>query len=159
MAVDGSQDPLERATQAIREEDAPEWVEVAQTIKSRVRSVVRPAATLTAFDPQGTATHGSRGSTLHVSERVLTPRLRAVIDTSTRAADSVDVTVTEDRCSTIRIGLVCTYGSDLQTEGAEVRAAVAEVLTALLGPDPAFDPERDVEIRIVDVVEGDPHRA
>lgn len=155
MAVD---DPLDSATQAIREDESPEWVEVSKSVISRVRSVVRPAATATAFAADGAAEHGDRGSTLHVSERVLTPRLRSVIDTSTRATDSIDVTVTGDRCSAIRIGLVCVYGSDLQAEGTEVRAAVAEVLTDILGPDPLFDPSRDVEIQIVDVVEGDPHR-
>ncbi len=135
MAIDDGRDPLERATRAVRDDETPGWVEVSQSIRSRVRSVVRPAPTLTAFDATGRTEHGDRGSRLHVSERV-----------------------TDDRCSTIHIGLVCVYGSDLQAEGAQVRAAIVEVLSDLLGPDPAFDPSRDIDIQIIDVVESDPHR-
>ena len=69
----------------------------------------------------------------------------------------VDIEVADDRCTAIRLGLVCVYGADLQQEGRDARAAVASVVHELLGLDPAFDPERDITVEIVDVVEGDPH--
>ena len=47
--------------------------------------------------------------------------------------------------------------SDLNAEGRDARAAVAAVVREVLGVDPAFDPERDITVEVVDVVDGDPH--
>ncbi len=157
MAVEQTPDPLERATTALRGEPETGWIEVSQSVMDRVRTLVTPASAVIAFDDQGRSERGVRGSVVRVSGRILTPRLRDAVDTPTRAADSVDVEVVDDRCTQIRISLVCSYGLDLQAEGRDARAAAASVVHELLGRDPDFDPERDIAIDVVDVVEGDPH--
>ena len=157
MAVEQTPDPLERATRALRDEPDAGWIEVSQAVMSRVRTLVTPASVVITFDEDGSSERGDRGSIVRVSGRVLTPRLRDAVDTPTRAADSVDIEVADDRCAAIHLGLVCVYGADLQQEGRDARAAAASVVHELLGRDPAFDPERDITVEIVDVVEGDPH--
>jgi hypothetical protein len=158
MAVEHTPDALARATSVLRDEPEPGWIEVSQSVMSRVRTLVTPASAVIAFDDEGSAEHGSRGSVVRVSGRILAPRLRDAVDTPTRAADSVDVEVVDDRCAAIRIAVVCRYGLDLQAEGRDVRARAAAVVHELLGRDPGFDPERDITVEVVDVVEGDPHR-
>lgn len=158
MAVDDSSDPLDRATAAIRSEESAGWPETSQKVIAKVRRLVMPAALLMTFGDDGRTVRGPQGSTVRVSGRVLVPRLRDAVDTETRATDSIDLTVVDDRCAGVRVGLVCSYGGDLQAEGASVRADVTAVLHDLLGVDPGFDPDRDVVVEIVDVVEGDPHR-
>ena len=91
------------------------------------------------------------------ADAVLTPLLRAAVDTADRAADAIDIEVADDRCSSIHLALVCRYGLDLNAEGRDARAAVAAVVREVLGVDPAFDPERDITVEVVDVVDGDPH--
>lgn len=157
MAVEQTPDPLERATRALKDEPDTGWIEVSRSVMSRVRTLVTPASAVITFDEHGSSERGSRGSIVRVSGRVLTPRLREAVDTPTRAADSVDIEVGDDRCTAIHLGLVCVYGADLQREGSDARAAAASVVHELLGLDPAFDPERDITVEIVDVVEGDPH--
>lgn len=156
MAVEQTPDPLERATRALRSEPDNGWIEVSQAVMSRVRTLVTPASAVIAFDESGSSERGVRGSIVRVSGRILTPQLRDAIDTPTHAADSVDIEITDDRCSAIHLGLVCAYGTDLQQEGREARSAAASVVRHLLGPDPDFDPDRDITVEIRDVVEGDP---
>jgi hypothetical protein len=157
MAVEQTPDPLERATIALRDETETGWVEVSQSVMDRVRTLVTPASSVISFTDGGQAGRGARGSVVRVSGRVLVPRLRDAVDTPDRAADSVDIEVDDDRCTAIRIALVCRYGLDLQAEGRATRAAAAGVVRELLGDDPDFDPERDITIEVVDVVDGDPH--
>lgn len=156
MAIDQIPDPLARATEAVRAESDEGWIEVSRTVMDRVRTLVTPASAIVTHDESGRVERGERGSTIRVSGRILTPRLRAAIDSESRAADSVDVEVVDDRCTAIEISLVCTYGLDLQAEGRDVRDAAASVVRELLGPDPDFDPERDIAVHVIDVVEGDP---
>lgn len=157
MAVEQTPDPLERATRALKDEPDGGWIEISRTVMSRVRTLVTPASAVITFDENGSSERGSRGSIVRVSGRVLTPRLREAVDTPTRAADSVDIEVADDRCVAIHLGLVCVYGADLQQEGRDARDAAASVVHELLGLDPGFDPQRDITVEIVDVVEGDPH--
>lgn len=156
MAVDQIPDPLARATEAVRAESDEGWIEMSRTVMDRVRTLVTPASAIVTHDASGSVERGGRGSTIRVSGRVLTPRLRAAIDSGSRAADSIDVEVVDDRCTAIDVSLVCTYGLDLQAEGRDVRDAVASVVHELLGHDPDFDPARDITIHVVDIVEGDP---
>ena len=157
MAVERTPDPLERATTALRDEPETGWIEVSQSVMSRVRMLVTPASAVITFDESGTSQRGEHGSVVRVSGRVLTPLLRVAVDTPDRAADSIDIEVADDRCSSIHLALVCRYGLDLNAEGRDARAAVAAVVRDVLGPDPAFDPERDITVEVVDVVDGDPH--
>jgi hypothetical protein len=157
MAVERTPDPLERATTALRDEPETGWIEVSQSVMSRVRTLVTPASAVDTFDETGSSQRGERDSVVRVSGRVLTPMLRAAVDTPGRAADSIDIEVVDGRCSAIHLALVCRYGLDLNAEGRDARAAAAEVVRELLGPDPAFDPERDITVEVVDVVDGDPH--
>ena len=62
--------------------------------------------------------------------------------------------VDEERVTRVRLGLVCSYGTDVRSEAAEVRGEVQELLVSLVGPDPRG--AVDVDIDVVDVVEGDP---
>ncbi len=156
MAVDDTPDPLERATLALRNEGDEGWIEVSQSVMSRVRTLVTPAAAVDTF-AEGRVERSDRGSTIRVSGRVLTPQVRRAVETSRRAVDAIDLVVTDDRCSSVRIDLVCAYGADLQHEGGEVRRAAAAVLRMVLGDDPLFDVDRDIEVRVVDVVDQDPH--
>lgn len=157
MAVDQGPDPLERATSALRADDDNGWIELSQTIMSRVRTLVSPAEPIDTHGPDGAVARGPRGSTIKVSGRVLTPIVRAAVDGPARATDSIDIEVVDGRCASVSIGLVGLYGSDLQREGREVREAVAEVLRAVLGPDPDFDPRSDILVTVTDVVLDDPH--
>ena len=157
MAVERTTDPLERATTALRDDPEAGWVEVSQSVMSRVRTLVTPASAVVTFDDAGSSQRGERGSVVRVSGRVLTPLLRAAVDTADRAADAIDIEVADERCSSIHLALVCRYGVDLNAEGRDARAAVAAVVREVLGADPAFDPERDITVEVVDVVDGDPH--
>lgn len=159
MAVNETPDALERATEAMRadEETATGWAEVSRSVVARVRDVVRPAASVLVFAADGRDVHDDHGSRVRISERVLVPALRSVVDTPTRAVDRIELDVVDDRCAGVRLDLVCSYGEDLADEGRSARAAVEAVLHDLVGPDPAFDAAQDVQVTVVDVVDGDPH--
>lgn len=157
MAVDDRPDPLDRALEVARHEETPGWTEVSESVMARVRRLVMPAALVRTFGDDGQVARGPFGSTVLVSGRVLVPLLRRVVDSPTRAVDAIDVEVDDDRCTSVRVSLVGSYGTDLQEEGAKVHEIVTQTIRSVLGPDPDFDPSTDVEVQFVDVVDGDPH--
>ncbi|MCW2757020.1 MAG: hypothetical protein JWO46_766 [Nocardioidaceae bacterium] len=155
-----NEEPLERATRLVREQRPAGWVEASERIRSRLRSVVVPAQVFAAY------VDGGRGSQVSVTSRVLLPALRSRLDTPQRVADAIDLLPaptgadgSRKRLDAVQVELVCRYGADLAAEGEQARHAVVDVVRELLGADPSFDPDRDVRVRVVDVVEGDPRLA
>ena len=53
------------------------------------------------------------------------------------------------------VDLVCAFGTDVRVAGARAGDAVVATVAEVLGPDPRFGPAQ-VQVRVVDVVEGDP---
>jgi hypothetical protein len=150
------QDPLERARRAAQADEPEGWVEVADSVMSRVRDAVVPAEPVLAVSPSGDVAHDDAGSTVHVSSRVLRAALRRLLRAPTHAPAKIDLTVTDGRLTAVRLELVCSYGPDLLALGDAVRAQVHAELVTLLGPDPAFPPAA-ITVEVVDVVLGDPH--
>jgi uncharacterized alkaline shock family protein YloU len=157
MAIGGGPDPLERATQALRDEPEPQpdWPQVSNRIKGRVRSLVRPAPALLTVGADGDPSRDEVGSRTWVSGRVLVSMVRERIRQEGAVPRDVDLDVVDDRCRSVRVDLVCSYGTDLVALGEQVRADVHELLLDLLGPDPERDDVEAVQVSVVDVVVGD----
>ncbi|MDO9380831.1 MAG: hypothetical protein Q7T56_18460 [Nocardioidaceae bacterium] len=155
MALGPGPDPLERATDALRA-DTPDWPPVQAAIKGHVRTLVRPSPTLLAVSDAGLEAQDATGSRTWVSGRVLTVLVRDRVRALGVDPRDVDLDLDGDHCRGVTVSVVGAYDTDLLEQGERVRAAVAEVLLDLLGPDPARDPAGEVRVHVVDVVVGDP---
>lgn len=156
MALEPNHDPLERAREAAREERPEGWVELSESIMTRVRAVVTPSEPILTYTELGTTDRDGVGSTTRVSARIVVAALRRLLQQPTHAPDDIELTITDERLTAVHLMLVCSYGVDLLPLAEAVRAQVVDEIVAHLGPDPAFTPA-DVTIDIVDIVLGDPN--
>jgi hypothetical protein len=160
MAVEpGTPDALARAVEQARREafDAtPQgWVELSDTIMSRVRGLVRPAEPVLVLGPDGPE-QDDQGSRTYVSSRVVVDALRRVLQAHpTHAPERIDLRLEDTRLRGVHLALVATYGVELRPLADEVRAEVLVTLRGLVGPDPELDAAA-IEVEFVDGVPGDP---
>ncbi|MCM3515229.1 MULTISPECIES: hypothetical protein [Nocardioides] len=146
---------LDRALRAVREDDPGGFEGVRSSVLERVRRTVVPADPVLVRRADGGVDHDPDGSRTWVSSRVVRSAVRRLAQRRVASAPaSVQVDVDEERVTRVRLGLVCSYGTDVRSEAAEVRGEVQELLVSLVGPDPRG--AVDVDIDVVDVVEGDP---
>ncbi len=161
MAVEqGTPDVLARAVEEARREpfdDTPQgWVELSDTIMSRVRGLVRPGDPILVHAAGGGPDQDDHGSRTYVSTRVVVDALRrALMAEPTHAPARIDLSLTDSRLRAVEIGLVATYGVELRPLADQVRVVVLDTLRALLGPDPELDGSA-ISVEVVDVVVGDP---
>lgn len=149
-------DPLERATQAARTEEPEGWIELSESIMTKVRSAVTPAEPILAFDAAVGAVRDAEGSRTFVSSRVVSAALRRVLQgESTHAPDRLRLQVDDGRLVAVDIAIVASYGVDLVALADAIRQQVLRELVSLIGPDPEIGPGQ-VSIEVVDVVVGDP---
>lgn len=157
MAIEPTTDPLERARQAARDEQPEGWIELSESVMSRVRALVTPSEPILAFTNTGNADHDRVGSKTRVSARIVTAALRRVLQQPTHAPEDIDLEILDERLGHINIKLVCSYDVDLVALAETVRNRVHhEVVSSILGPDPEFTPTT-ISIDIVDVVVGNPN--
>ena len=156
MALESHQDSLTRAVRAARQEEPTGWIDVSESIMSRVRSMVTPAQPILAFTPAGQTDRDAAQSTTYVSARIVTAALRRRLQRTTHAPAAIDLTVEADRLVALRIELVCAYGVDLHAVADRGRLDLLDELQLLLGEDATFTPA-NIEIAITDVVAGDPN--
>lgn len=140
--------PLARALDAARDEQPEGWVALSAAIKERVRATVTPAHPLLVRDlPDGSRTF--------VSTRVVTAALRVLLgQEATHAPSGIRLRLEGDRLVGVDLALVAAYGVDLVALADHVRADVLAELAGLTGV--ALLTPADVDIDVVDVVEGDP---
>lgn len=156
MALDPS--PLDRAVRAARADEPAGWVDLAESIMSRVRRVVVPSEPILTFTAQGTPSRDAEGSETFVSARVITSALRRLLqEHPTHAPESIELHVEDSRLTRIDIRLVARYGVELHPLADTLRPQVYAIVTGLLGPAPDIDPST-IEIEYVDVTRGDPNR-
>lgn len=157
MALEPTPDPLARAIGAARQETPEGWIEISESIMSRIVGMVRPSEPVLAFAADGAAEHDADGSRTFVSARVIVDVVRRLLQSEpTHAPDGIRLHVDDGRLTGIDLSLVCAYGPDLVALADDVRRRVLAEVRALLGTDPAFT-EASVAIDITDVVEGDPN--
>ncbi len=157
MALEPTSDPLDRALQAAREETPEGWVELSQSVMSRVRGLVAPSDPVLAFGAEGSDTHDATGSRTFVSTRVIAASLRRLLQGApTHAPERIDLEVVDDRLVAVELTFVCSYGVDLRALAGRLRDDVLTELTSLIGPDPELGPAM-IDIEIADVVDGDPN--
>lgn len=145
MAVEPSGDPVERARDLAREQDSERWDALSARIREQARSITRPAEPIEV----GSAEDGSR---TRVSSRIVTARLRRLLQQqATHAPAAIDLVITDERLVEVSADLVCSVGPDLHLLADEVREEIRDALRELAD----LEPER-VDIRVVDVVDGDP---
>lgn len=153
MALEPARDPLERAREVARTSEPEHWIEISESIRGRVRSLVTPADPIV-VDPD---VPPSDGSTTRVSSRVVRARLRRILQgRGTHAPQAIDLTIEDERLVGIRIELVGAYGVELRPLADEVRAEVVAAVVELVGPGSGVGPDL-VEIHVADVVDGDPN--
>lgn len=161
MAVEPrTPDVLARAVEEARRapfDDTPQgWVELSDSIMSRVRGLVRPGDPILVHSAAGTPDQAEDGSRTYVSTRVVVDALRRVlVDEATHAPARIDLRLTDSRLRGVEIDLVAAYGVELPPLADRVRATVLDTLRGLLGPDPELDGSA-ITIEVVDVVVGDP---
>ncbi len=157
MALEPTPDPLERARRAAREEQPEGWIELSESIMSRVRSLVTPSDPILAFTDAGNSTRDTEGSRTYVSARVVTSALRRLLQREpTHAPDGIRLQVEDDLLTGIQLTLVCSYGVDLVALATAVRQDVLGEIARLIGPNPNLGPAT-ISIEITDIVEGDPN--
>jgi hypothetical protein len=156
MALDPS--PLDRATRAARAEEPEGWVDLAESIMSRVRRVVVPSEPILTFTAEGTPSRDAMGSETFVSARVVTAALRRLLqEHPTHAPETIDLHVDDNRLTGIDIRLVARFGVELHPLADTLRPQIYAIVRELLGPAPGVDPSM-IEIEYVDVTRGDPNR-
>lgn len=156
MALDPS--PLDRATRAARAEEPEGWVDLAESIMSRVRRVVVPSEPILTFTAQGTPSRDAEGSETFVSARVVIAALRRLLqEHPTHAPETIDLQVDDNRLTGVDIRLVARFGVELHPLADTLRPQIYAIVRELLGPAPGVDPSM-IEIEYVDVTRGDPNR-
>jgi uncharacterized alkaline shock family protein YloU len=153
---------LARATAAAREEEpfasTPQgWVEISDSIMTRVRGLKRPGEPLRVWAPGSTdGSPDDRGSTTYLSSRIVVDELRRLLTRDdTHAPERIDLQVEGKRLLGVELALVASYGVPLRQLADQVRADVLDALHSLLGPDPALDAS-SVGVGFTDLVDGDP---
>lgn len=151
---------LARATDAAREEDAPEgWTEVAAGVRARLRSLLPPSHPLLVVAADGSLVHDQAGSRTFIADRLVRDALRELLQAHpTHAPDDIRLLVEDDRLRGVEVDLVAAYGVPLPALGEAVRTEVLTTLRGLVGPDPELGPGQ-VAVRFVDVSVGDPNEA
>ncbi|MEU0316122.1 hypothetical protein [Nocardioides sp. NPDC006273] len=156
MALDPS--PLDRATRAARVEEPEGWVDLAESIMSRVRRVIVPSEPILTFTAQGTPSRDTEGSETFVSARVVTAALRRLLqEHPTHAPETIDLHVDDSRLTGIDIRLVARFGVELHPLADTLRPQIYAIVRELLGPAPGLVPSL-IEIEYVDVTRGDPNK-
>lgn len=156
MALEPRPDPLDRALQAARDEENDGWIELSQSIMSRVRSTVTPSQPVLAWTTAGLPTHDETGSRTWVSSRILTAALRRHLQQPTFAPVAINLVVDDERLTGVEVSLATSYGVDLVALADAVRVSVHAELVGILGPDPDFR-AADIAVHISDVVVGNPN--
>lgn len=147
-------DPLDEATRAAREEET-DWPDLADRIKTKVRAVRLPSRPLATYTPTGTPVLDD-GDPVTVPSREVLGALRTLLQAPTHAPEDIALVVDGGRLSRVEVDVVARYGEPLRPLLDTLWERVSAALRDHLGPDPAFEPERDVVVRAVDVVDGDP---
>ena len=127
---------LERAARELREApQEPRWVDISNTIISRVRATTRRTWPVDAAYP--TAPPDRASDSLRVSDHVVrTAILRALSG------------VHEHVCTGLSVAVVGAYGEDLQAVGNELAAIAISVVHELLGVDLV---RADIDVRVDDI--------
>lgn len=156
MALDPN--PLDRAVHAARADEPAGWVDLAESIMSRVRRVVVPSEPILTFTAQNTPSRDEQGSETFVSARVVTTALRLLLqEHPTHAPETIDLHVDDSRLTGINIRLVARYGVELHPLADTLRPQIYAVVRELLGPAPGVELSK-IEIEYIDVTRGDPNR-
>ncbi|UAL28881.1 hypothetical protein K8W59_13785 [Nocardioides rotundus] len=148
-------DPLERATQAARESSPHGWTQLSESIMGKVRTLASPGQPLLSYSASGSPAHDEAGSQVRVSSRVVVAGVRRALQDPSYVLADVSLHVDDQRLIGVDLDLVCAYGIELLAAAADARARAVDAVRSLLGPVPDFGPAQ-VEVRIVDVVQGDP---
>lgn len=158
-AGDGLLDRAAALVRRAREEPPAAWPTVAEGVRERVRLLVIPAEPVALHGPEGEALDAA-GSRTIVSSRVLVSALRRALRGSAFAApERIRLDVEDEQLLGLRVELVVAYGSDISEVAARVRAVVASALADLLGDGLHLGRSLQVELDVVDVVDGDPRLA
>lgn len=156
MALEPS--PLDRALRAARADQPAGWVDLAESIMSRVRAIVVPSEPILTFTEQGASARDEEGSQTFVSARVLTAALRRLLqEHPTHAPEAIDLQVDDGRLSRVDIRLVARFGVELHPLADTLRPQILAIVRGLLGPDPDIGLSA-IQIEYVDVTRGNPNR-
>ncbi|MFC3689817.1 hypothetical protein [Aquipuribacter hungaricus] len=130
---------LARATQELRDLPEPGWVEVADRLRSRLRSVSRPGRPLTVGEDEA--------GRLQVDTRVVVDAVRRAV-AALPGTRPTGVAVVADGTSarSVEVDVELVYGGDVRAAAETVRAATVDVLQDLLGVT------LPVDVEVVDVV-------
>lgn len=150
MAIDQN-DPIARATQALREDSSVQWPVVSTSVRSRIRNITAPSRSISVASPSGTLTHDADGSQVWLSSRVLRNALRRALTTHRVMPDRLDLSIEDRALQHVSVEVVATYGDDLRTIGAQARQQVNDTVLALLGPLPEWNAEENIRIHICDI--------
>ena len=132
-------DALARATRALREAPEPGWGDVADRVRTRLRTVSRPGRPLTVRE--------DRAGVVQVDTRVVVDAVRRAVTSlpGTRPV-AVDVVAAGTRAVSVRIEVAVRFGSDVHAAADAVRDRTREVVKTLLGAP------RPVDVMVVDVM-------
>lgn len=133
-----------------------DWPEVAASIKHRVRTVIVPSRPVLSWDAQGRRVLDAKGTQVTVASRDVVVLLRRRLQSDRFVADDVDLDIEDHRLARARVDVVGRYGIPLPVLMDAVWALVRDTLLDQVGADPDFEPDRDLQVRVVDIVDGDP---
>ncbi|NNG38523.1 hypothetical protein HJ588_04435 [Flexivirga sp. ID2601S] len=146
MAMNDADDPLARATAAMKRSEEPVWAgDQRAHVLRRVRSAVTPAELVTT---DGAGDHDADGSTTSVSTRVLRRLLREGLPADDSSAlDRLTFTVDGGRLTALGLRLVGVYGHDLRRAAETRRERARAILADLLGYD-----DFPIDVSVADVL-------
>ena len=132
-------DALSRATRALR--DAPEtgWGDIADRLRTRLRTLSRPGRPLTVREDEA--------GVVQVDTRVVVDAVRRAVGAlpGTRPL-AVVVVVEGTRARSVRVDVAIRFGADAHASADAVRERVREVLRAVLGV------AHPVDVTVADVI-------
>lgn len=141
---------LRQATDSLRLQPHPRWVEISDRVLARALTATRRSRPVRAHAPDGP---------VHISEQVLISYLRDAIDGAVPGSALAQVNIDiegKDRYRGLTVQLIAQFGVELLPIADHVRELARACLADLLGDTAPSVEVRAMHVHYCDVVRGDP---
>ncbi len=156
MTPSDSDAVLARAARSLKDQPVDaRWVDISDSIISRVRATTRRTWPVDAEYPTAATEPERKTDTLRISDHVIrTSVRRALAGVHGAEPTAIDLYLDDHTCTGAYVNIVGAYGDDLQAVGDELAAIVLTTLTDLLGPvRPLTRADIDVHVNDINDVE------
>lgn len=152
MTPSHSDPVLARAARSLKDKPVDaRWIDISDSIISRVRTTTRRTWPVSAEFPGTTEQSERTADTLRISDHVVRSAVRrALAGVHGAEPTAIDLYLDEHTCTGAYVDIVGVYGDDLQAVGDELAGIVLATLSDLLGPVRELT-RADIDVHVHDI--------